>query len=627
MFLRHSEHDPKKGFNMFTNTNFETRNNCANKLRALHKEGISVIPLQGKRPRTDIRWKQYQSELPSKNVLESWAEQAINSYGIICGRISNGIIVIDFDCPNLYNQFTKQFKKLTNTYTVKTKRGYHLYFKTTFALSSRHFDKCDIKGDGGYIVGEGSIIDGYQYKVSKQIQIRSLTYKNYKSIIQWLAPVPKQKELPFLQPLNNDNLVNQYLALAPNIGRNNALYTVACQARKQYISQEETVKLLASQYVTTLANSLHKSETPAQRLNEAINTIKSAYQSSTFIPAESKSLPNSIREKLLQVQKSTIASRLLDVIKLKKIEKSWITLAELVKIGQKIHISKRSILKVLTGNLSKVSGHRLFKQIPYQDYITSYVSQGDKRKPNSKVGRPTQYIYQIPNNKYLCNILRVDKSLSDALRLQDLFSAGAYRRALHRELIVRLSPIIRVDWYANRLGVHRRTIFRYNLQLGVITTPTVIKDMLTIETIKILSDNDSSEIKGFTPGKWLETLSGKRYPALKSIAHNLINKLKAPVKYCKQLPSRYTLYRNRVGDAFSINLPDHLKSRSKRLNRSNIHEILSPDWATKKFDLGGYLAVYNGYEWTFRPPFRAIAYQLMKQYEEGLVYFIKPLKT
>ena len=612
---------------MFNENILETNEQCANIVKALHQQGISVIPLYGKRPLATIKWKRYQFKLPDSATLEQWIKQPINSYGIICGRVSHGIIVVDFDCPELYASFSSQFQTLANTYTVKTRRGYHLYFKTIFPLSSRHFDNCDIKGDGGYIVGAGSVVDGHQYTVAKDVEVLSLEYKQYTSILDWLAPAPKKVQIPSPKLLANTNIVERYLGLASQSGRNNALYTVACEARKQGLPEEQTTTLLASEYTRTPANSSHKSETIAQRLKEAISTIKSAYKSSTYLHHEIESLPNSIREKILQTQNSTIVARLLDAIKLQKISSDWMTLSQLVQVGQEIHLSKRSILRLLTGDLAKINGQRFFKQIQYKNYIESYVSQGDKREPNSNLGRPTQYIYQIPTDKYLCNILRVDNGLSDLLRAEDLYSAGAYRRALHRELILRLSPVIRVDWYANRLGVHRRSIFRYNLQLGVIITPTLIKNELTEETINTLPVKEDLEIRGFTPGTWLETFTGKRYPALKSIANDLVKKLKAPLKFCKQLPSRYTLSRNMVGDALAVLLPDHLKSRGKLLTYSNIHEVLSPDWATKKFDLGGYLAVYNGYEWTFRPPFRAIAYQLMKTYEEGLVYFIKPLKT
>ena len=611
---------------MFNKNIYETNGQCANRLKALHEQGISVIPLQGKRPLRTVKWKQYQFKLPSIATLEQWITQPLESYGIICGRVSQGIIVIDFDCPHLYSQFVNHFTTLADTFTVKTRRGYHLYFRTAFPVSSRQFNNCDIKGDGGYIVGAGSIVDGHQYTVTKYSNVQALDYKTYATILDWLAPTSTKQEFLPLISSDNVNLVHQYLILVPNNGRNNALFTVACHARKKQFSEEQTINLLALEYAMTPASNIHRAETTPQRLKEAIATIKSAYKSSVYIRSETNSLPNSIREKILQLQQSTVLPRLLDTLKSQKQSSKWITFAQLVLIGKQIHISKRSILRLLTGDLAKINGQRPFKQLQYKDYIESYVSQGDKRELNSKVGRPTQYIYQIPTDEYLCNILKVEDSLSDSLQSEDLHSAGAYRRALHRELIIRLSPMIRVNWYANRLGVHRRTIFRYNLQLGVVSTPTIVKKMLTEDKLNGLLDNDTSETKSFTPGTWLESVTGKRYPALRSIANNLVATLKSPVTFCKQLPSRYTLARNIAGDALSVLLPEHLKSRGELLTYSNIHEVLSPDWATKKFDLGGYLAVYNGYEWTFRPPFRAIAYQLMKHYEEGLVYFIKPLK-
>lgn len=612
---------------MYNKSDKRTPENCANILRALHKQGISAIPLQGKRPHFAIKWKRYQTELPELIILEDWVKQPLESYGIICGRVSQGIIVIDFDCPDLYMKFANQFKKLANTYTVKTKRGYHIYLKTAFPVSSRHFDNCDIKGDGGYIVGAGSIVDGHRYTINKQTAIRSIDYKQHTAILDWLAPKPTQLPLLPTTSVNQFDLVKRYIELLPEHGRNNGLYRVAYEARQHQITKQEVINILATKHATTPPISTHKNETTAQRLKEAITTIDSAYKTETKFYQHSKHIPNNVREQILQKQNSTVTPRLLDAIRIKAISSLWITSVDLIQIAKQFHISKKSILRILTGDLAKIDGKRLFKQIRYQDHIEPYVSQDDKREPNSSVGRPTQYIYQIPTDTYLCKILKVQKNVSDCLHPEDLYSAGAYRRALHRELILRLSPLIRVDWYANRLGVHRRTIFRYNIQLGVTATPIIIKNVLTLEIAQGLSDNDSLETKGFTPGLWLETPTGKRYPALKSIAKNLVINIKAVVKICKQLPSRYTLANVAKQDDYSVKLPDHLRSRGKLLTYSNVHKILSPDWATKKFDLGGYLAVYNGYEWTFRPPFRVIAYQLVKRYEEGLVYFIKPLKT
>ncbi|PJF33890.1 MAG: hypothetical protein CUN57_00965, partial [Phototrophicales bacterium] len=184
---------------------------------------------------------------------------------------------------------------------------------------------------------------------------------------------------------------------------------------------------------------------------------------------------------------------------------------------------------------------RLFKQMQYKDHhIESYVSQGDKRTPNAKVGRKTQFIYKIPTVEDLCAILRVKAGVTDKLELKDLQSAAMYRRALHRELIRRMSPMIRVDWYARRLGVNRRTIFRYNIQLGVVATPMIQTEKLLVKHIQDLPTNDELNVQSFTPGMWLETPKGKRYPALQSIAFELMRG-KCVVKLCRQLPTRYSL--------------------------------------------------------------------------------------
>ena len=111
---------------------------------------------------------------------------------------------------------------------------------------------------------------------------------------------------------------------------------------------------------------------------------------------------------------------------------------------------------------------------------------------------------------------------------------------------------------------------------------------------------------------------------MQSIANEWVKQEKCSIKLCHQLPTRYNLPDGVHGE--NVELPDHLKSRSHLLTYSTVHEILPPDWANHKYDLGGYLAVYTGYEWTFRPPLRVIAYQLVKQYEDGLIYFIRPLK-
>lgn len=596
---------------------------CANKLKSLRDSGISVIPLNGKRPHFSIKWKQYQTAIPSEAIVNHWINQGFQSYGLICGYISQGIIVIDFDSPELYAQFHIKFPNIAKTYTVKTKRGYHLYFKTRFNVPSRQFEKCDIKGDGGYVVGEGSCIDGYIYTIKRNDPIRQISYLHYQEILQWLSP---RLEIPKLVPKNSNtqlDLISYYLGQVPQKGRNNALYITARLAYRKNIHMQDVITTLLDSHIHMKAQHQHKVETVEQRRKEAHQTINSAYKSSKKISAQNLGLANNIREAILKTQRSTISARLLDAIRRLKSGTQWITGKQLCNLAKSYRISKKSLMRILSGDLSKIGKERLFKRFDYDKLYN--VSQGDKRKPKSKMGRPTQYIYKVPSDKYLCNILKVEESLSDNLKPDDLRSAGGYRRALHRELIRRLSPMIRVSWFAERLGVHRRTIFRYNMRLGVSVKPMIQRQGLTVKVLDELVDNHDKLDSSFTPGTWLETPSGKRYPALREIGSKFIAYGQA-LMLCRQLPSQYTLPEEH-GQEASIELPAYLKSRATCLTYSNIQQVIPPDWATNKFDLGGYLAVYNGYEWTFRPPLRVVAYPLVKQYEEGLVYFVRQLKS
>ena len=80
--------------------------------------------------------------------------------GIATGR---GLIVVDLDGPEglaALEQWESKYGPLPPTRRVRTGRGLHLYFQCTEALSNsagRIAPHVDIRGDGGYVVGPGSI--------------------------------------------------------------------------------------------------------------------------------------------------------------------------------------------------------------------------------------------------------------------------------------------------------------------------------------------------------------------------------------------------------------------------------------------------------------------------------------
>ena len=89
----------------------------------------------------------------------------------------SGFVVLDLDIKNKidgiknFKELCKQLEvQLPTTYAICTPSGgKHLYFCTKYATKVRNSagklgPGIDVRGEGGYVVGEGSKIDGKRYK-------------------------------------------------------------------------------------------------------------------------------------------------------------------------------------------------------------------------------------------------------------------------------------------------------------------------------------------------------------------------------------------------------------------------------------------------------------------------------
>src|SRR5687768_15982957 len=77
-----------------------------------HRAGLCVIPLRGKHPAL-TEWKQYQATRPTEQEIENWHTSGLlTNIGLVCGAVSNNIIVIDFDGPGGYPAFAATFPHL-----------------------------------------------------------------------------------------------------------------------------------------------------------------------------------------------------------------------------------------------------------------------------------------------------------------------------------------------------------------------------------------------------------------------------------------------------------------------------------------------------------------------------------
>lgn len=121
--------------------------------------GLSVIPLkpQSKSPITS--WKEYQERLTKEEELHDWFyNQPGLNIGIVCGKVSNNLVVLDFDNEEVYLEWLKKYSDLIKkTWVVKTARGFHVYLRMLELSRTFQFKGGELKGEGGYVVAPPSI--------------------------------------------------------------------------------------------------------------------------------------------------------------------------------------------------------------------------------------------------------------------------------------------------------------------------------------------------------------------------------------------------------------------------------------------------------------------------------------
>lgn len=132
--------------------------------------GVSIFPLT---PGTKVPYKGskgFVDAKPAKEWLE-WPKDA--NVGIACGRVS-GIVVIDCDSAAAEQSFYSILQRIgaaKPTTGVLTPRGKHFYFGIPNdhlyypCSQSRLGLGIDVRGDGGYVVGPGSVVGNLEYSI------------------------------------------------------------------------------------------------------------------------------------------------------------------------------------------------------------------------------------------------------------------------------------------------------------------------------------------------------------------------------------------------------------------------------------------------------------------------------
>ena len=516
----------------------------------------SVIPIRGDghpdQPKAAaVEWKTYQRRRPDLAEVGRWFDGTPEGSGIaiITGAVSQ-LLILDFDAGERFAAFQHQCPNLTDTRTVRTRRGHHLYFHIPPGLSvaSRHVPGLDILFNGRYAIAPPSSIAGHVYQVLRGGAPKTLSQRDLEAIERFAGAgdfsppeTPRhqptmrvsaklQKSAPAVR-LTESGLRDHYRYQAVPGNRNNALFQSALMARDFGWSAAATTQVLGDAHLHT-----RRGESAPGRYREAVATIQSAFSR----PPRPRSdrplgqLPNGIREALLQ-QRQTHTVRVIEGLRLRGLAPGQgFTESQACELLQNLvgHYSIRQALTATTSGGKAVfrrekavqppSGH---PQTPNgvatkntRDTISKCLEiSSSKPKLNCRGRR--KLVYTMPSNAELAAHLGIQTvTPSDPLDEADLRSARTTRQALHRTLIKRRPGQYTCYFLANRLGISCLTLQRYNASDPLIhVVPMYSAIAIHWHNLKAIPVDFVGQ-----GGLFLEDGTGKRYPPEIRIARWLL---------------------------------------------------------------------------------------------------------
>ena len=134
-------------------------NSVQNKIFTAYQNGFSITPPYAKGEKKPSgkngEWKQYQTTRASKEQMKSWYEKHDGNYGIICGKVSN-LIVVDADNEDAVKIVETKLPK--TPFFVSTGKGKHFYYKSPqMDIQTESWGGGEVRSEGAQVVGFGSI--------------------------------------------------------------------------------------------------------------------------------------------------------------------------------------------------------------------------------------------------------------------------------------------------------------------------------------------------------------------------------------------------------------------------------------------------------------------------------------
>jgi hypothetical protein len=205
------------------------------------QQGISVIPSDPKTklpywqrlPRiphptqpgkTKATWKPYMKKIASMNRLQQWFQDGCLNITVVCGQVSGGLVVFDFDydAAVIFPRWWQAIGPLAQVLVVvKSFKGYHVYLRVRgqrvpcqkIAFNEDGEVLIEIKGEGGVIQAPPSRHPSgcrYQWRQGNNTQIPHLTMNAYEHLLAEAQAFDRRppKEEPTLAEMKAWRLVD-----------------------------------------------------------------------------------------------------------------------------------------------------------------------------------------------------------------------------------------------------------------------------------------------------------------------------------------------------------------------------------------------------------------------------------
>ncbi|HLO98473.1 MAG TPA: AAA family ATPase [Fimbriimonas sp.] len=120
--------------------------------------GLCVVPVKHGTKMPSIDWKQYQTEKPMLGELLLWFSSNSTGIGLICGKVSRGIVCLDFDAPGSYEAFRASNPQIASFPTAQSHRGKHVFFISPEEVKSGALYFEGFEGKAGDIIAERKFV-------------------------------------------------------------------------------------------------------------------------------------------------------------------------------------------------------------------------------------------------------------------------------------------------------------------------------------------------------------------------------------------------------------------------------------------------------------------------------------